>query len=65
MDAMFHVPAITFSAIDRFVIEFAVAAATGISVYQFLRFKLRSSKYGRKKKSDKATARVRIRKQAK
>ena len=36
---MFHLP-FSFSDIEYFLIRFAIIAATGISVYKFLRFEL-------------------------
>lgn len=41
---MFHLPHILFAEIHQYLVEFAVVAATGISVYQFLSSKLKQPK---------------------
>jgi hypothetical protein len=40
---MFHLPAIPFAEIEQYLVGFAVLAATCISVYEFVRFKLDNS----------------------
>jgi hypothetical protein len=39
---MFHLPAIPFAEIEQYLLGLAVVAVTGISVYEFVRFKLES-----------------------
>jgi len=41
---MFHLPYIPFGEIHKYMVEFAIVAATGISIYQFLRSKLHPPK---------------------
>ena len=41
---MFYLPHVPFAEIHQYLVEIAVIAATGISVYEFLSFKLHKPK---------------------
>jgi len=41
---MFHLPYVPFGEIHEYLVEFAIVAATAISVYQFLSSKLHKPK---------------------
>jgi hypothetical protein len=57
---MFHLPAVPFAEIDEYLVRFAVVAATSISIYQFLRYKLRVGKDSGKRRQQRARLAKRV-----